>query len=136
MVYSGAGVICHQKSERSFHIAGVQQPVCARCTGLYVSGAAAALLAWTVSRRPRVPRRTREVLALAAFPTAFTVAIELVGLAHPSNMVRAICAVPLGAAAAWVFVQSLRAETSRERTPNAALPSATGGAPRAVAKPH
>ena len=113
-VYSGAGLICHQRTERSFHLAGVQQPVCARCTGLYLSGAAGALVAWTW-RRPRVPRRTRSVLALTAIPTALTVALEFAGLLHPSNTARALCALPLGAAAAWVFVQSLRAEAAETR---------------------
>jgi uncharacterized membrane protein len=28
--------ICHQISERSFHIAGQQLPLCARCTGIYM----------------------------------------------------------------------------------------------------
>jgi uncharacterized membrane protein len=111
-VYSGAGLICHQRAERSFHAAGVQQPVCARCAGLYVSGAAGALVAWVASRRPRAPRRSRIVLALAALPTVLTVITEFAGLAHPSNGVRAACALPLGAAAAWVFVQSLRAEAA------------------------
>ena len=42
---TAAGRVCHQRPERSFHVAGVQLPVCARCTGLYVSGAAGALAA-------------------------------------------------------------------------------------------
>jgi uncharacterized membrane protein len=109
-VYSGAGRICHQRAERSFRLGGVQQPVCARCAGFYLSGAAGALAAWLGSRRPRAPRRTRIVLALAAVPTALTVALELVGLAHPSSVGRAVSALPLGATAAWVFVRSLRAE--------------------------
>ena len=114
-VYSGAGLICHQRTERSFHLAGVQQPVCARCTGLYVSGAAGSLVAWSLWRRPRVPRRTRTVLVLAAAPTALTVALEFAGLVHPSNTVRAMCALPLGGAGAWVFIQSLRAEAAEAR---------------------
>jgi uncharacterized membrane protein len=122
-VYSGAGLICHQRAERSFHLAGVQQPVCARCAGLYVSGAAGALAAWLSSRRPRAPRRTRAVLVLAALPTLLSVTIELAGLAHPSNVVRAVCALPLGAAAAWVFVRSLRAEAGE--------PAASGTSARA-----
>jgi uncharacterized membrane protein len=114
-VYSGAGLICHQRAERSFHLAGVQQPVCARCTGLYVSGAAASLAAWLLWRRPRAPRRIRSVLVLAAAPTALTVALEFAGLVHPSNTVRAMCALPLGAAGGWVFIQSLRAEAAEAR---------------------
>jgi uncharacterized membrane protein len=107
-VYQGAGLICHQRSARSFHVAGVQEPVCARCAGLYFSGAAGALAAW-VGRR-RVPKRTRALLVAAAVPTAVTVALELGGLAHPSNVVRALSALPLGAAAGWVFVRLLRTE--------------------------
>ena len=76
-----------------------------------VSGAAGALAAWFgVPRRKRAARRTRVVLVLAALPTALTFGLELAGLASPSGAIRAICAVPLGAVAGWVFVRSLRAE--------------------------
>jgi len=109
-VFSAAGLICHQRAVRSFHLAGVQLPVCGRCTGLYVSGAVGAVLAWIVSRRPRVPSNTRSLLLLAAIPTALSVVLEWSGLFHPSNPGRALAAFPLGAAAAWIFVQSLRAE--------------------------
>jgi len=114
-VYSSAGLICHQRAERSFHLAGVQQPVCARCTGLYVSGAVGSLTAWILWRRPHAPRRTRRVLVLAAVPTALTVGLEFAGLVYPSNTVRAMCALPLGGAGAWVFIQSLRAEAAEAR---------------------
>jgi uncharacterized membrane protein len=114
-LYGGAGLICHQRAERSFHVAGVQQPVCARCAGLYGSAAAGSLAAWMVWRRPRAPRRTRRLLVLAAAPTALSVLLELAGLAHPSNTVRAMCALPLGGAAAWVVIQSLRAEAAEAR---------------------
>jgi hypothetical protein len=57
-----------------------------------------------------MPRATRTALALAALPTALTFALEFAGLAHPSNIVRAVAALPLGAAAGWIFVRSLRAE--------------------------
>jgi len=112
LIYSGAGTICHQRPERSFHLNGVQMPVCARCAGLYVSGAAAALAA-SAGRRRRVgaPRALRRSFALAAAPTALTLAIELAGVARPSNALRGVSAVPLGAAAAWIFVRSLRAES-------------------------
>ncbi|WP_116591258.1 DUF2085 domain-containing protein [Methanobrevibacter thaueri] len=30
-------LICHRRPERSFHIKGHQFPVCARCTGFYIS---------------------------------------------------------------------------------------------------
>jgi uncharacterized membrane protein len=107
-VYQGAGLICHQRPERSFHLAGVQVPVCGRCLGLYVSGALGALAAWIAAAR--VPRRARLALGVAAIPTAATLGLELAGLAQPGNWGRALSALPLGGAAAWIFVVSLRAE--------------------------
>ena len=109
-IYRSAGLICHQRAERSFHLGGVQQPVCARCAGLYLSGAVGALVAWSAARRPRATRQKRVLLLLAAIPTALTVALEFVGLLHTSNMLRALSALPLGASAGWIFIQSLRAE--------------------------
>lgn len=111
-IYSAAGIVCHQRATRSFHLNGVQLPVCARCAGLYFSGALGAIVAWLVSRQPKAPSGTRRMLLLASIPTALSVAIEFAGLAYPSNLVRALCAVPLGTAAAWIFVQSLRSEAS------------------------
>jgi uncharacterized membrane protein len=112
-VYEAAGLICHQRSERSFHIGGVQLPVCARCTGLYVSGAVGAVAAGIGWRRR--PQRTRAVLLAAAVPSAVTVVLEFAGLSHPSNVMRALSALPLGGAAGWVFVRSLRAERDAAR---------------------
>ena len=112
MVYGASSRICHQRPERSFHLAGVALPVCARCTGLYLSAAASSLVACAAGlpRRIRSPRVTRSVLLVSAVPTALTVAIELAGLAHTTNIVRTISALPLGATAGWIFVQRLRAE--------------------------
>jgi uncharacterized membrane protein len=122
VLYQGASLICHQRPERSFHLAGAQLPVCARCAGLYFSGAGgaiAACLGW--QRRVEAPRGTRAVLVVAAVPTIATVAIELLRLGSPSNELRALSAIPLGAAAGWIFVRSLRAEAG------APYPAAPGG---------
>ena len=44
--------ICHQIAERSFHIAGQQLPLCARCTGIYMGALAGfALMAMWGRRR-------------------------------------------------------------------------------------
>jgi hypothetical protein len=53
---------------------------------------------------------------LAAIPTALSVVLEWSGLLNPWNLGRALCALPLGAIAAWIFVQSLRAEELPNRT--------------------
>jgi uncharacterized membrane protein len=112
IIYEAAGLVCHQKPERSFHLLGIQLPVCARCFGLYASGAAGAWLALLTgaaaghSRSKPMPI----AFALAALPTAATVALEWAGLMHPSGALRALAAFPLGAIAGWVFVRSLSAQ--------------------------
>jgi uncharacterized membrane protein len=110
LIYGGAGLICHQRPERSFRVAGVQQPVCARCFGLYASGAAGALLGWAATARRRGISRGRLFFVLAAVPTAVTFLLEFTGVAASSSAIRALAAVPLGLVAGWLFVRSLRDE--------------------------
>ena len=50
------------------------------------------------------------MLLVASIPTALSLVLEWSGVVDPSNIGRALCALPLGATAAWIFVQSLRAE--------------------------
>lgn len=105
-VYQAGSLVCHQRPERSFHLAGVQLPVCARCFGLYLSGAVGLTLA---SRRRRAlsARGTRTLLALAALPIATTVALEWLGLIQSSNVQRMLTGLPLGLAAGVVIVRTL-----------------------------
>ncbi len=110
VIRSAGALVCHQRVERSFQIDGQTMPVCARCTGLYLSGAAGALAAWTVA--PLMPRRTRTIILIAALPTVATVIAEWAGLAQPGNIVRAVAALPAGAGCGWVFVRMLRAEAA------------------------
>jgi uncharacterized membrane protein len=105
--------ICHQRPERSFHLAGVQMPVCARCFGLYAGGAAGLMLAWIV--RLSSGSRTRLALAIGAAPIAVTVGLEWIGLIQTSNAVRWLTGVPLGLVAGFVIVRSL---TSRAPAPS------------------
>ena len=117
VLYAASSRICHQRPERSFVIAGFQMPVCARCSGLYASGALGALLAW--SRPRRSPRFGRALLFAAAVPTALTFALEFSGLMRFSNATRAIAALPLGACAGWVFVGMLRYDSRLDGDKNA-----------------
>jgi len=102
--------VCHQRASRSFHLWGVQLPVCARCTGLYAAaplgaGWALALAQGRAGRRRRTNRG--RLVALAAVPTVVTLALEGLGGAWVSNLIRAIAALPLGGAAAWAVSTAL-----------------------------
>ena len=110
IVRMAGALVCHQRVERTFEIAGDSMPVCARCTGLYLSGALGAVAAWLTV--PLMPRRTRTVIVAAAVPTIVTIAAEWAGLAQPGNVGRALAAVPIGAACGWIFVRLLRAEAA------------------------
>ena len=100
VAYGVGAFVCHQRAERSFHVAGAQLPVCGRCTGLYLSAAAGILFAWT--RRGFAVRsftRWRIVLLWSALPTVVTLLAEWWWPAAVSSAVRAAAAAPFGAAA-------------------------------------
>lgn len=114
-VYVVGGVVCHQQPTRSFYLWDTQMPVCARCSGLYALAPLGLVLALgrgepradsgrsaERSRTSWSTRALRMVLLLAAVPTIATVGGELIGFLHPSNLVRAVSAVPLGVSVTWV----------------------------------
>ena len=107
LVYVAGSHVCHQRADRSFHIGGHQMPVCARCTGLYVSAAAGIPLALAAAAAMS-SRRSRTILLLAALPTLATWALEYWGVAPFSNLSRAVAALPLGFAATWLVISTLR----------------------------
>jgi uncharacterized membrane protein len=107
VVYTGSARICHQRAERSFRTAGLQWPVCARCAGLYLFGAAGALVGW-FGRGRAAGSRERWLLGVSAIPTAATWLLEVAGVMPFSNTARAAAALPLGIAAGWVFIRLLR----------------------------
>ena len=94
-------------------------PVCARCTGIYVGAAAAALV---MALTPRPSRRSgdlsaearsakveaakadpRVLLLISFVPTAATLVFEWTTGITPSNTIRALAGAPLGAAVAWAI---------------------------------
>jgi uncharacterized membrane protein len=81
-------------------------PVCARCSGLYIAGAAGLVSAWALRRRA-AGTGTRVVLGLAAAPILASVALEWMGLIHTSNVVRLLTGLPLGFVAGLILVRSL-----------------------------
>jgi uncharacterized membrane protein len=106
LVYAAASHVCHQKPERSFHTAGVSWPVCARCSGLYLAAPMGACLALLTRRRGMRRSQILTWLAVACAPTAITFGAEMAGLASPSNLARAMAALPAGAAIAFTLVRT------------------------------
>jgi len=104
-IYAAGSFVCHQRSDRSFHIHNAKLPVCARCFGLYASGVLG-VLAWVVlagarqqpaTRVTRLqPTTWRWLLIAGTAPTLVSVATASVGWWDPPNLPRALLAVPLG----------------------------------------
>ncbi len=113
--YLAGSFVCHQRAERSFHLAGAQLPVCGRCTGLYVSGAVGLLFSHVAYRR-RHGRRDgttgrriswRVVIVAASIPLVASVVLEALGLWRGTNAWRAVSAVPAGWVVGTMIVESL-----------------------------
>lgn len=106
-VYLVGAIVCHQIPERSFHLAGIQLPVCARCTGLYI-GAAVGVALWSMrTARGLSFRSARWALLVTAVPTLVTLATAALGWWDPANALRAATAAPLGLAAGVVVAAGL-----------------------------
>jgi uncharacterized membrane protein len=110
LLYAAGSLICHQLPERSFHYQEFQLPVCARCLGLYAGGAAGGVSAVGAALAARAALRIRSryiVTVIAALPTIATFALEHGAGWRVSNTTRALAAVPLGMAVAFVVVSAL-----------------------------
>jgi uncharacterized membrane protein len=132
-VYGLGSAICHQHADRSFHLFAAQLPVCARCTGIYL-GAAIAAVAYVVSgfSRTRVTVRlkadttyVRVILAVAALPALLTLAYEWTTGDVPSNWVRAASGVVLGVGVSVAILNELR-------QPDAGPPKPSGSSPASL----
>jgi uncharacterized membrane protein len=109
LTYLAGSLVCHQLPDRSLHLAGMQLPVCARCTGLYVGGALGSIgwLAWRLVRSRHAVfldrRRATMTIAIVAAPTLVTGATAFLGVWDLSNTSRALLALPLGVVAGAVL---------------------------------
>lgn len=122
-VYAAGAVVCHQRPERSFQWGARAWPVCARCTGIYAGGALAVLPALGRRRRrsrgaapvdsvDKTPasgsRHVRDVVLLAMIPAGLTLVWEWTVGVPPSNVLRALSGLPIGAVVAWIVMQPPR----------------------------
>jgi uncharacterized membrane protein len=121
LMYGIGGFICHQIPERSFHLAGFQIPVCARCLGIYAGFAAVACVhvaaasrlaasrprGLTPSSRGLTPSAARWVFLVSALPTAVTLGLEWGAVWRGSNLARAIAGAALGIGVALVVMSAV-----------------------------
>jgi uncharacterized membrane protein len=116
VVYEVGSLLCHQLAERSFHFRGAQLPVCARCVGLYVGAAAAAITAAGMRRVSHrwVWDRARALLCIAASPTAVTLIYEWFSGNMPSHWSRAAAGFPLGAIVMVIVLAAATPESADE----------------------
>jgi uncharacterized membrane protein len=89
-------------------------PVCARCLGIYGGAAVAAtvhVLGASVADSARwrllSPAAARQVFLGTALPTIATVALEWLGVWSPTNVVRAMAGVVIGAGGAFVVMSAV-----------------------------
>jgi uncharacterized membrane protein len=105
--YGFGALVCHQRPERSFSLAGAQLPVCARCAGLYVSAAIGVLFVWARRSSPAAAfERWRARLLWAVLPTGATLVFEWWRPSSASGALRALAAVPLGVVAGALLAET------------------------------
>ena len=106
-IYRAFSYLCHQLPERSFHLAGHQFAVCARCTGLYAGFAAASLGYPLVRSLKRTDTPARRWLLLAAAPMAIDVGLDMLGVWKNTHLSRLITGLLLGSVAAFYVIPGL-----------------------------
>jgi uncharacterized membrane protein len=115
--------VCHQLPERSLHLAGGAQAVCARCAGLYAGGvlgliAGALWLVGTGRRRPHP-----WWLAAAAAPTFLDALLPRFGFPALDNLPRLVVALPAGAMPGLFLALAVAELCSSDRRPCAPRPA-------------
>ncbi len=103
--------LCHQLPERSFFGGGVQAPVCARDTGIYI-GFCVAIVLISILHRPKRPRGFPSPLGWVAFglmigSMAIDGGTQLIGLRSSANDLRLITGLLSGFAIAMLLAPML-----------------------------
>ena len=114
-LYMIGAFICHQRPERSFWLADVPLPVCARCLGIYAGVVVGALATPFLG----LVRRARMTMIVATVPAIASLLVEWTGIGHPSNSIRAMTGVIAGSVIAAVVLATLHYERCAPRQPNA-----------------
>ena len=106
-LYQGFSYVCHQAPERSFFIANRPFAVCARCTGLYMGFALAALIypLLTSLRRTNPPKR--KWLFLAVVPLAIDFGLGFLGIWENTHASRFVTGSLFGAVVVFYVMPAL-----------------------------
>jgi len=97
--------LCHQLGERSFIVAGITLPVCARCTGIYLGFLAGIL---SIPILPGIQRfRFKSMLIECIGLLGISWAIEALGLISIGNLPRAILSSSAGYITALIVFKGL-----------------------------
>jgi uncharacterized membrane protein len=99
-IYAFFHLICHQIDDRSLHLAGHPLAVCSRCSAIYFAFLAGVILFPFV----RLSGSTRRLLILAAVPMVVDVAVGMLGLYEPSNVLRVASGAVFGVLAALIIL--------------------------------
>jgi len=115
VLYEAFGRVCHQRAGRSFFCAGQQLGVCIRCTSVYLSFFASAVLfpflvrrKWRRMERPpasileMIPSQT---IALICFlPMLFDVGLSIAGISVSTTITRVVSGTMLGLILPWYVI--------------------------------
>ena len=106
-IYRGFSPLCHQISDRSFHIEGHAFAVCARCTGIY-AGFAAVVVFYPLLKSLRQTETPRRVwLFLAAVPIFVDWSLGFTGIWANTHLSRLLTGALLGSVCALFVVPGL-----------------------------
>ncbi|MDA3937144.1 MAG: DUF2085 domain-containing protein [Actinomycetota bacterium] len=117
--------LCHQLPERSFFGGGVQVPVCARDTGIYLGFAVSLLVIAVVSRGRRPQETPRLWLVLVGLAFLGAMALDGVssyaGLRETTNDIRLITGILAGYSLTLAFAPILNGQLWRRPGPERVL---------------
>lgn len=106
-IYAPFSYLCHQFSDRSFHLAGEQLAVCARCFGVY-AGLGIGVLIYPFLRSVHSGEAPpRVVLFLAPIPTAVDFALGFFGILANTHFSRFVTGAILGVVCAFFVVPGI-----------------------------
>lgn len=107
VIYKGFSPLCHQLSERSFHVEGHAFAVCSRCTGIYAGFAGGVVFYPLVRSLKRIQTPRRVWLLLASLPIAADWLLGFTGIWANTPISRFLTGALLGSVCALYVMPGL-----------------------------